>query len=209
MESRRLDLMRRATRTTALAFVMVVILGAPTPAAADWVDSNCTTSGGNFSGAVTRETAKSFFISVSSEGYHWAGGCWNNNNIDDTPNEALKKEFPRGEGPDCSGFVWKAWMLYATSATTFYYNPPNKYFHGPAVAESYRSATTAWTNPTGTPQYWDAFASTTHVAIYNSGTSGSGLFWEAKSEAIGSGFFSRDYYGNSAYKMARRVGWAG
>lgn len=204
----------RPNRRLTAGFVVVLVSGLTAatgalPASADWVDNNCTVSGGNNSGAVSRATAASFFISVAWEGYHWAGGCWNTNNVDDSPGEPQKTEFPRGEGPDCSGFVWKAWMLKAASTTAFYYNPRNKYVHGPEVASSYRSSTTAWTVVSGADLYWDAFASTDHVAVLQSAYTGGGLFYEAKSEAAGSGLWGRDYNVNSSFTQSRRNGWTG
>ena len=46
------------------------------------------------------------FVAVG-EGYEWGGGCWNDNNRDDTPGQPDSN----GEGPDCSGFVFKTWEL--------------------------------------------------------------------------------------------------
>lgn len=209
---------QRRSRSSARRLTMVwaslvmsggVLFATPTYASADWVGSNCVLNMGNASGAVTREQAKSFFQSMSAEGYFWGGGCWNDNNVDDVPGQVPQATSPRGEGPDCSGFVWKAWMLKATNTTSFYYNPPIKYTHGPSTANSYRSSTTAWSLPYSTPRYWDAYASTSHIGIFNSAVSGGGLFWEAKSEAVGSGFFVRNYNVSSSYRQSRRTGWAG
>src|SRR5712691_5969800 len=35
----------------------------------------------------TRQTAASIALIGASEGYQWAGGCWNSNNIDDSPGD--------------------------------------------------------------------------------------------------------------------------
>ena len=59
------------------------------------------------------------------EGYQWAGGCYDDNDKDAKPNV-----FPRetkstlGEGPDCSGLVWRAWResnYYKPGDNSFYF----------------------------------------------------------------------------------------
>jgi hypothetical protein len=39
------------------------------------------------------------------------GGCWNNNNRDDQPGDPHEVITTFGEGPDCSGPVFKTWEL--------------------------------------------------------------------------------------------------
>ena len=43
------------------------------------------------------------------EGYQWAGGCWNDNDRDDSPNDPHEDPATGGEGGDCSGFTFKVW----------------------------------------------------------------------------------------------------
>ena len=34
---------------------------------------------------LTRGEARNYAYSAAAEGYQWAGGCWNDNNYDDSP----------------------------------------------------------------------------------------------------------------------------
>src|SRR5438046_9766645 len=54
----------------------------------------------------TRDQAASYALAGSREGYQWGGGCWNNDNIDNSPNDPPEDPYTGGEGPDCSGFTF-------------------------------------------------------------------------------------------------------
>ena len=54
--------------------------------------------------------ARTYAGYAAREGYEWGGGCWNDNNVDDTPGQPDSE----GEGPDCSGLVFKSWELKPT-----------------------------------------------------------------------------------------------
>jgi cell wall-associated NlpC family hydrolase len=144
------------------------------------------------------------------EGYHWGGGCANDNNVDDQPGEPLQKEWTHGEGTDCSGFVRKAWGIRSANTTEFGTYAPLQYTHGPYTATSYRSSTTAWKSiPNGNVGFWDGFASTSHIGlVWSTGSNGSDLVFESKSEADGSGIWNRTYRSSSSYKGVLRLGWA-
>ena len=43
------------------------------------------------------------------EGYQWGGGCWNDNDVDDSPGDPTEDPNTGGEGGDCSGFTFKVW----------------------------------------------------------------------------------------------------
>jgi cell wall-associated NlpC family hydrolase len=186
---------------------------APGTALAGWGDVNCTDPGTLYTVATpTRAVNRSYYSYLDNEGYHWGGGCANDNNIDDQPNEALMTTDPRGEGPDCSGLVYRAWELadYGTNAG-FFGKYQFAYVHGPWSASSFRSSNSIWTVVSKTGLlFFDALASTGHIGLYlGANGDGSGNYMEAKQESVGSGVFARTYRTDSAYTAARRSGWAG
>ncbi len=192
-----------------LASGAMVVAGAA-PAEADWAGDNCWFTGGS---SYPPQTKGDMFLrnySAVNEGYHWGGGCWNNNETDDSPNEQEETFSPRGEGPDCSGLVFKTWGITSadTTAFTIYHN---LYFiHGPYQASSYRSATTAWkTIANQDATFMDVFASGSHVGlVYQVNGDGTDYMFEAKDEARGTGVWSRNYRSGGSYTAAARHGWA-
>ena len=48
------------------------------------------------------------------EGYQWAGGCWNDNDRDDSPGDPREDPYTGGEGGDCSGFTFQVWREAST-----------------------------------------------------------------------------------------------
>src|SRR5438132_9222806 len=70
----------------------------------------------------TRDAAASYALAGSREGYQWGGGCWNNDNIDNSPNDPPADPNTGGEGPDCSGFTFKVWReSESTNLVDFYW----------------------------------------------------------------------------------------
>jgi hypothetical protein len=183
------------------------------PGAASWVGTYCYTDNKLVS-AITRNTARAYAHVAAREGYEWGGGCWNDNDRDDTPNAPDSG----GEGPDCSGLVFKSWHLrLAWGADGFrwwnkrqnihgYYGSST--FHSPGsdlpfykLRNKYRSTTI----------FMDAFAKDGHIGLLDtSANPSSGTDWivEAKGDAAGTGIFIEDYRYNSAYVAVRRRGWA-
>src|SRR5205814_1191132 len=84
----------------ALASVVIPAL----PAHASWVSDHCS-SDNAWDSHYRRKDAKAYADVAIGEGYEWGGGCWNDDNKDDTPNAPDSN----GEGPDCSGLVFKSW----------------------------------------------------------------------------------------------------
>ena len=97
--------MRRSLVFVALLLAAAVLIPAE-PSSASWVGNHCS----NYSHSMSvyrRKDARAYVDIALKEGYEWGGGCWNNNNVDDTPGQPDSS----GEGPDCSGLVFKAWGL--------------------------------------------------------------------------------------------------
>ncbi len=160
-----------------------------------------------------------FAATADKEGYHWGGGCWNNDNVDNQPNDPVTTESTHGEGGDCSGFVFKVWRLSTSGAATpwvFYDQDFN--MHGPYATGDYKGAVpAAWSKLANkdyaTTDIMDALVYNDGVGghiglIYTEGTSnGTDIIVEAKGESEGSKIVSRDYRGQSKYSAIRRTGW--
>ena len=163
---------------------------------------------------VYRSQARSYAEQGAGEGYQWGGGCWNNDDVDQSPNDPPQDPSTRGEGGDCSGFTFKSWYERSeTGDSGFRYHYRMQDRHGPYTAESFKYGSGApnTTVAKAYALYMDAFASVGHVGmIYAANTAyNTDLIIEAKCEACGTGIWSRTYRGNPDYSGARRVGWAG
>jgi hypothetical protein len=180
---------------------------------ASWVSANCYTDNASVS-AITRNTARGYAEIAAKEGYEWGGGCWNDNDRDDTPNAPDSS----GEGPDCSGLVFKSWYLKLTwGASGFqrwnkmqnihgYYGSDT--FHAPSsdlpfykLPNKYRSTTI----------FMDAFAKNGHIGLLDTSaypSSGTDYIMEAKGDSWGTNVFVENYRFDSAYVAVRREGWA-
>src|SRR5712691_11716806 len=131
--------MKRLVVTIGIAGGMILALPA-TPAHASWVSSNCD---GTHSGDVyvKRSEAQAYSAVADKEGYEWGGGCWNDNNKDDTPNAPDSS----GEGADCSGLTFKTWEMKGTMGKSGFeywerlYNVHGPYsscdFHSPVASD--------------------------------------------------------------------------
>jgi hypothetical protein len=191
--------------------LVLLALGAPAAAYHTNFTANCNNWWLN-SGPVTRYEARSYAYVAAGEGYQWGGGCWNNNNLDDSPGDPPRDPNTRGEGPDCSGFTFKTW--FERSETTdpwFRYHYWQQNVHGPYTAADFKNgagaANTTW--PKASTFYMDAFASTYHIGmIYWANTSyNQDRIIEAKCEACGTGTWPRTYRGNPDYSGVRRLYW--
>jgi len=181
-------------------------------ATATFQSQYCNTNNPQPYATMTREGAKSWGAYAVGEGYQWGGGCWNIDDVDSTPSDP-PGTYSGGEGPDCSGFVWKTWResRSTTNGSIYLWERLNKE-HGPYNSGAYQAGT-------GTPNTtvvkasattMDAFASSGHIGmIWATQTSGSDLILEAKGESYGTSIWSRTYRGDSNYGGARRVGWTG
>ena len=97
----------------ACALLAGIILGAVAasglPALAHGFYDQCNTNTDYSLGIWTRSQARSFALVGRYEGYHWGGGCWDSDNVDDQPGDPVQNEGTHGEGGDCSGFTFKSW----------------------------------------------------------------------------------------------------
>lgn len=188
----------------------------PAPAAmadSQWVANHCFDDHHGIT-LWKRSGARAYASVGVGEGYQYAGGCWNDNDRDDTPN--LDTYERGGEGPDCSGFTFKSWFLvndYGADGGTWY----NKFedVHGPYASTAF------WRGQYGpffqlpdkdrsTTLYMDAFARDGHVGMLytNTGSSSGGdLIIEARCNTCGTDIFDEDFRYDSRYNGVRRKGW--
>jgi hypothetical protein len=184
------------------------------PAAATWVTSNC--NGGTSSDSnVKRSEAQAYSAVGDNEGYEWGGGCWNDNNRDDTPNEPDSS----GEGPDCSGFTFKTWEMrttYGQSGWTYYSKLKN--VHGPYSSTDFHNVGTSSSLPfyrlgnrdRSTTLYMDAFAKDGHIGmLYTSSypSSGGDYIIEALGDSAGTDINVESYRSDTGYVAVRRKSW--
>ncbi len=163
-----------------------------------------------------RDASVSIALIATNEGYHWGGGCWNDDNVDNSPGEPLKSEWTHGEGGDCAGLVWHVWREHAEggSGTRFWFSTRWYYHHGPYGTWNYHAnpnttdLSVAYNKP-GLIKM-DVFASSEHMAlVWYKLDAGTDVVIEAKGEAYGTNAWTRSYRANPAYHGSRRLGWTG
>jgi hypothetical protein len=192
---------------------LILALPSPHQALASWAGNNC--DGTHYDDYyVKRSEAQSYASKAAQEGYEWGGGCWNNNNEDDTPDAPDSS----GEGPDCSGFTFKAWELRNGFGKEGFEKWERLYeIHGPWTSYDFHSPN-AKDDPffklddknVNTTIYMDAFAKDGHVAmIYVDGDTpfGLDLMIEALGDDPGTGKFYESYRSQSEYVGVRREDW--
>lgn len=181
---------------------------------ASWVSDRCYTD--NYTDSnVKRSDAQAYAAVGDNEGYEWGGGCWDNDDQDDTPGAPDSN----GEGPDCSGFTFKTWELRSTyGAEGFRWWNKFQDIHGPYVAESFHDVGTSSSVPfkklpnrdRSTTLYMDAFASDDHIGmLYTSSnpSSNTDLIIEALGDAAGTDINEQEYRYASGYVAVRRKSW--
>ena len=89
--------------------LVLLAFGAPAGAYHTNFTARCNDYWFNISPDLRARDARNYAYVAAGEGYQWGGGCWNNNNADDSPGDPPGDPNTRGEGPDCSGFTFKAW----------------------------------------------------------------------------------------------------
>jgi hypothetical protein len=211
------------TRSKLLRFAPAMVAGAAVVLAA-FGTPGARAYHTNFQGACTNEysdessayrfQARIYAEIGTREGYQWGGGCWNDDDIDNSPGDPTQDPNTRGEGGDCSGFAFKVWRERDSSSDAgFRYHFRMRKIHGPYVADSFRTGAGApnTTIARSSAISMDAFASSTHIGlVYQANTAyNTDQIVEAKCEACGTNFWSETYRGNSAYGGVRRIGWAG
>ncbi len=189
----------------------VLVWGSPAGAYHTNFTGSCNDNWTNVN-PVTRSDSRDYAYVAAAEGYQWGGGCWNDNNADDSPGDPPEDPNTRGEGPDCSGFTFKAWHERAeTGDPWFRYHQRLQNVHGPYTAADFKygvgapNTTVAKTSTT----YMDAFAAAYHIGmIYWANTAyNQDRIIEAKCEACGTGTWPRTYRGNPDYSGVRRLYW--
>lgn len=177
-----------------------------------FVANNCNYAAPTPTSYITRDGSTTVALRARHEGYQWGGGCWNDNDRDDSPNDPRENPGTGGEGGDCSGFTFKVWReSLSTGDDGFYQWGMFRYVHGPYDAESFK-------NGAGAPNVtlsksalirMDAFASAGHIGmVYARNADGTDQIIEAKGEAYGTNIWTRTYRGDSSYSGVRRVGWS-
>jgi hypothetical protein len=162
---------------------------------------------------VTRGQARIYAEIGAHEGYQWGGGCWDDDDRDDSPGDPTENASTRGEGGDCSGFTFKSWFERADTADPgFNYHYRMRNVHGPFTAESFKNGTGIQNSMLSKTAAFemDAFASVNHVGmIYQANTAyNTDRIVEAKCEACGTGIWTRTYRGDPDYGGVRRYKWA-
>ncbi|MFN2543086.1 MAG: hypothetical protein ABR600_00750 [Actinomycetota bacterium] len=192
--------------------VLAGVLAAPVPhASASWSSIVCHGNNSN-DPQFKRADARAYAYVAKGEGYEYAGGCWNDNNIDDTPNQPDSG----GEGPDCSGLVFKAWELKnAWGAPGGQWWDRIQDIHGPYSSTSFHNAGTGGGLPffqvaKSNALYMDAFARDGHVGLlYSSYRNSDGTynFIQAKGDSYGTNIWGENWMSDSDYRAIRRRGW--
>ncbi len=206
----------RAAVGFALAFAAACAL---TAAGSGWayhthfVANNCNYNAPTPTSTFTRDGSISVALVGRYEGYQWGGGCWNDNNVDDSPGDPTSDPNTGGEGGDCSGFTFKVWRESTNTGDAAAYQWGKlRNIHGPYVADSFRTGAGAPNVTYGKSGLikMDALASTSHVGmIYAPSSNGADQIVEAKGEAYGTNIWTRTYRGDSSYGGVRRLGWTG
>jgi hypothetical protein len=177
-----------------------------------FVSSNCNTAAPTPTSYITRDGSVTVALRARHEGYQWAGGCWNDNDRDDSPNDPTSDPATGGEGGDCSGFTFKVWRESLTeSDASFQQWGMLRNVHGPYTASRFRAGHGAQ-NITVSKSVlitMDALASESHIGmIYATNADGTDQIIEAKGEAYGTNIWTRTYRGDSSYGGVRRTGWS-
>ncbi len=198
-------------RIGGVAILTIVLVTLAAPAEATWVGRKCF-SDNHSNTYYKRSQARSYAAVADNEGYEWGGGCWNNNNIDDTPGAPDSS----GEGPDCSGLVFKSWELRnSVGASGFTWWNKFQNIHGPYSSYDYYSP--ASSDPfhrirkaRSATAIMDAFARQGHVGmLYSTHNPSSNTDWiiEAANDRSGTDVNERGYRYDSAYVAVKREGW--
>jgi hypothetical protein len=177
-----------------------------------FVANNCNYAAPTPTPYITRDGSAAVALRARHEGYQWAGGCWNDNDRDDSPNDPTSDPSTDGEGADCSGFTFKVWRESLNESDAgFQQWGMLRDVHGPYTASRFRSGHGApnITVSKSALTKMDALASESHIGmIYAMNADGTDQIIEAKGEAYGTNIWTRSYRGDSSYGGVRRTGWS-
>jgi hypothetical protein len=204
-----------AVRSFVVAFAVAACLGCAGTAAAyhtRFVADNCNYAAPTPTSYITRDGSATVALRARFEGYQWAGGCWNDNDRDDAPNDPHEDPATGGEGGDCSGFTFKVWReALDTGDAGFDQWGMLRFVHGPYTAAAFKAGSGApnVTVAKSALVAMDALASDGHIGlIYAENPDGTDQIIEAKGEAYGTNIWTRTYRGSSSYTGVRRLGWS-
>jgi len=193
------------------ATLSLVVVGTAAAYHTRFVADNCNTASPTPTPYITRDGSAIVALRARYEGYQWAGGCWNDNDRDDSPNDPREDPATGGEGGDCSGFTFKVWReSLSQSDDSFQQWGMLRSVHGPYTAAAFKAGTGA-PNVTVSKSAlikMDALASDGHIGlIYATNPDGTDQIIEAKGEDYGTNIWTRTYRGSSSYTGVRRTGW--
>jgi len=205
---------RRRRAAGAIGAVLAFSLAA---AASGWayhtrfVSTTCNVNPPQPTAVFTRDGSITVALYAAREGYQWGGGCWNDNDVDDSPGDPTGDPNTGGEGPDCSGLTFKVWRESPNEADAAAYQWNKlRNVHGPYTAARFKNgdgAPNVAYGKTGLIRM-DALASSSHIGlVYTPNFDGTDQVIEAKGEAYGTNVWTRTYRGESAYSGVRRLGW--
>jgi hypothetical protein len=203
------------TRAFLVSFVIASCLAAVGTASAyhtRFIANNCNYAAPTPTPYITRDGSASVALRARHEGYQWGGGCWNDNDIDDSPGDPPENVSTGGEGADCSGFVFKVWRESETESNAgFYQWGMLRHIHGPYTAARFKAGEGAPNISVSKSALikMDALAKSGHIGmIYATNADGTDQIIEAKGEAYGTNIWTRTYRGDSNYGGVRRTGWS-
>lgn len=203
------------SRTLLVTFGLALSVGWVGSAAAyhtRFVADNCNYAAPTPTSVITREGSAAVALRARHEGYQWGGGCWNDNDQDDAPNDPREDPATGGEGGDCSGFTFKVWREpLDTSDAGFHQWGMLRFVHGPYTAAAFKAGSGAPNVPVSKSALikMDALASDGHIGlVYAVNPDGTDQIIEAKGEAYGTNIWTRTYRGSSSYSGVRRTGWS-
>jgi hypothetical protein len=203
------------SRSFLVAFAIAACLASAGTAAAyhtRFVADNCNYAAPTPTSYITRDGSATVALRARYEGYQWSGGCWNDNDRDDSPNDPHEDPTTGGEGGDCSGFTFKVWReALDTGDSGFDQWGMLRFVHGPYTAAAFKagSGSANVTVAKSSLVAMDALASDSHIGlIYAENPDGSDQIIEAKGEAYGTNIWTRTYRGSSSYTGVRRLGWS-
>lgn len=203
------------SRSFLIAFVIAFSLSGVGTAAAyhtTFVADNCHWDDPIPMASFSRDGSTTVALRARYEGYQWGGGCWNLNDVDDSPGDPTENPGTGGEGGDCSGLAFKVWResLNESSASPYDWGRL-RFVHGPYTAARFKRGEGApnVTVAKSSLIRMDALASDGHIGlVYASNPDGSDQIIEAKGEAYGMNLWTRTYRGSTAYSGVRRIGWS-
>jgi hypothetical protein len=113
---------------TARSFLATLVVGFALAAAGTagayhtaFVSNNCNYAAPTPTSYITRDGSTTVALRARYEGYQWGGGCWNDNDRDDSPNDPPGNPGTGGEGGDCSGFTFKVWRESLSTGNAGFY----------------------------------------------------------------------------------------